>query len=45
MFDAASLAQTIPVLLYGMGGIFLVIGTIVLATMALTKLFPPKPKE
>lgn len=42
MFNVASLAETLPILLYGMGGIFLVIGTIVLATVALTKLFPPK---
>lgn len=42
MFDFASLAQTLPIMLYGMGGIFIVIGTIVLATVSLTKVFPPK---
>lgn len=45
MFDFASLAQTLPIMMYGMGGIFIVIGTIVLATVALTKAFPPKEEQ
>ena len=42
MINLEGFLATLPVMAYGMAGIFVVIGIIVLATKLLCKAFPPK---
>lgn len=43
--NASSWKVTLPVMIFGMVGIFLVIGVIILATYALNKIFSKKKKN
>lgn len=45
MIDVNAFLATLPIMLKGMAGIFIVIGIIVLCVMLLTKLFPEKKNE
>lgn len=42
---ASSWKTTLPVMIFGMVGIFIVIGVIIIATYALNKLFSKKEKD
>lgn len=42
MFHVESFLQTLPIMLYGMGGIFVVIGVIALLVKLLQAIFPNK---
>ncbi len=44
MFDVANFLKTIPVIIYGMGGIYIVIGFIMVCVAVLCKMFPADNK-
>lgn len=44
-FNASSWKSTVPVMIFGMVGIFIVIGVIILVTYALNKIFSKKKKD
>ncbi|MGN0522069.1 MAG: OadG-related small transporter subunit [Eubacterium sp.] len=43
--NASSWKETIPVMIFGMVGIFLVIGVIIIATYLINKVFSKKKKD
>ena len=45
MFSVTAFLESLPIMLYGMGGIFIVIGIIILTIVALCKIFPAKKEQ